>query len=370
MFKECIRCLMNNKADAAINFDDVNLCHHCRRYDSLKTSRLAQNSNEFEQLIAKIKSQGAGKKYDCIVGISGGVDSTYVIYLAKKSGLRPLAVHFDNGWNTDLAVKNIENTLKKLDVDLVTYVVDWREFRDIQHSFLKAAVPDGEIPTDHAISATLWQTARKYNIRTILSGLNFATEAVHVPNWSYGHSDWKYISAIHKRFGSKKISTFPHFSISKLLLYNLIFRIKTVSILNYVEYDKEAVKKLLISELDWQPYEGKHYESFYTRFYQGYILPTQFGIDKRYGHLSDLINAGQITKETARIQLTEPALKMEQIDFDKEYIAKKFDISVEDLEKLISLTPNHFSNFPNSFNTIAILKKIVNFLRSRDFYPK
>ena len=143
-----------------------------------------------------------------------------------------------------------------------------------------------------------------------------------------------------------------------------------MSILNYVEYDKEAVKKLLISELDWQPYEGKHYESFYTRFYQGYILPTQFGIDKRYGHLSDLINAGQITKETARIQLTEPALKMEQIDFDKEYIAKKFDISVEDLEKLISLTPNHFSNFPNSFNTIAILKKIVNFLRSRDFYPK
>ena len=211
MFKECIRCLMNNKADAAINFDDVNLCHHCRRYDSLKTSRLAQNSNEFEQLIAKIKSQGAGKKYDCIVGISGGVDSTYVIYLAKKSGLRPLAVHFDNGWNTDLAVKNIENTLKKLDVDLVTYVVDWREFRDIQHSFLKAAVPDGEIPTDHAISATLWQTARKYNIRTILSGLNFATEAVHVPNWSYGHSDWKYISAIHKRFGSKKNQYLPSF---------------------------------------------------------------------------------------------------------------------------------------------------------------
>ena len=367
---ECTRCLMNNQADKSIRFNMAGMCHHCERFDTLKSTRISHDKAEYQALINTIKKQGVGKKYDCIVGVSGGVDSTYVIYQAKKAGLRPLAVHFDNGWNTDLAVKNIENALKKLDVELYTYVVDWREFRDLQLSFLKAAVPDGEIPTDHAISATLWKTARKFGVRTILSGLNFATEAVHVPDWSYGHVDWKYIKSVHKKFGSKTLKTFPRFSLTQLLIYNAVYRIKTVSILNYLPYNKEQAKKTLEAELGWKPYQGKHYESFYTRFYQGYILPNQFGIDKRIGHLSDLINAGQIEKEAARIELKEEPLKLDTIEFDKEYVAKKFGVSLEELETLISAKPNHFSDFPNSFTQISMLKSFVNTLRGRGLYPK
>lgn len=209
---------MNDHVDPKIKFYKANICSHCLEYDEMISSRIS-TKNDLEDIIKKIKSSSKGKRYDCIIGVSGGVDSTYLAYIAKiKYKLRPLAIHFDNGWNSGLAVKNIEKALKILDIDLFTYVVNWSEFKDIQLSFLKASVPDGEIPTDHAINAVLWQQASKRGIKYILSGMNAKTESTKVDDWSYGHSDWRYIRSIHKLFGKKKNKI-----ISSLFFYKLIF---------------------------------------------------------------------------------------------------------------------------------------------------
>lgn len=368
---ECKRCIMNSSADKNLFLDDDSVCNHCQRYDSLVESRVfSDKGKSLNKLIEKIKKAGKNKDFDCIVGVSGGVDSTYVAYLSKHLGLRPLAVHFDNGWNSELAIKNIENVLKKLDIELYTYVVDWEEFRDLQLSFLKASVPDGEIPTDHAISALLWKTANKFKIKYILSGLNFATEAVSVPEWSYGHSDWKYIKNIHKKFGTIKLKTYPHFNFFDLFYINFIRSVRSVSILNYVDYNKNTAMELLTKELNWTKYEGKHYESFYTKFYQGYVLPSKFNIDKRYGHLSDLINSKQLSKNQANDEIKKVPYKNDSIDSDKEYVAKKFNITKEELEKMLSKKNCSFRDYPNSYNLVQFARKSVNLLRKYNLYPK
>ena len=204
----CTRCIMNNKVNKEIEFDSQGLCHHCKRYDELVEKRMVhinERTEALKNLVAKIKKAGVGQDYDCIVGVSGGVDSTYVAWLTKELGLRPLAIHLDNGWNSELAVSNIEKVLNGLNIDLFTRVLDWEEFKDLQIAFVKCSTPDGEIPTDHAIFATLWKEAAKKNIRYIISGMNFATESISVPNWSYGHSDWRYVKYIQSTFGSKKL---------------------------------------------------------------------------------------------------------------------------------------------------------------------
>ena len=368
---ECKRCIMNSNADKNLSLNDDSVCNHCQRYDSLVDSRIfSDQGKSLSKLIEKIKKAGKNKDFDCIVGVSGGVDSTYVAYLSNQLGLRPLAVHFDNGWNSELAIKNIEKVLKKLDIELYTYVVDWEEFRDLQLSFLKASVPDGEIPTDHAISALLWKTANKFKIKYILSGLNFATEAVSVPEWSYGHSDWKYIKNIHKKFGTIKLNTYPHFNFFDLFYINFIRSVRSVSILNYVDYNKNTAMDLLTKELDWTKYEGKHYESFYTKFYQGYVLPSKFNIDKRYGHLSDLINSKQLSKDQANDEMKKPSYKNDSIEADKEYVAKKFNITKEALEKILSKKTYSFRDYPNSYNLVQFARKSVNLLRKYNLYPK
>tara|TARA_B100002019_G_scaffold71132_1_gene61299 strand:- start:365 stop:1453 length:1089 start_codon:yes stop_codon:yes gene_type:complete len=362
---------MNSIADKNLFLNENSECNHCQRYDSLVESRIfSDQGKSLSKLVEKIKNAGKNKDFDCIVGVSGGVDSTYLAYIAKKLGLRPLAVHFDNGWNSELAIKNIEKVLKKLKIELYTYVVEWEEFRDLQLSFLEAAVPDGEIPTDHAISALLWKTASKFKIKYILSGLNFATEAVSVPDWSYGHSDWKYIKSVHKKFGIKKLKTFPHFNFFELFYINFIKDVRSVSILNYLDYNKKTAMDLLTNELDWTQYEGKHYESFYTKFYQGYVLPTQFNIDKRYGHLSDLINSKQISRDQAIDEIQKPSYDHNSIEADKEYVAKKFNISKEKLEKILSLKPSSFRDYPNSYDLVQFARNSVNFLRKYNLYPK
>ncbi len=209
--------------------------------------------------------------------------------------------------NPELAVRNIERVLRKLDIDLFTKVLDWEEFRDLQISFLKASTPDGEVPTDHASVATLWGEATRRGIGYVISGMNFSTESIGVPDWTYGHSDWRYIKDVHRQFGTVKLKTFPHFTLPYLALYvNGIRRVRTVSILNYIDYRKDQAMDLLQRELGWQYYGGKHHESTYTRFYQGYVLPRKFGVDKRYGHLSDLVKAGQLTRAEALEEIKHP----------------------------------------------------------------
>lgn len=359
--------------DPEISFDNEGVCNHCHRYDDELPKRVFKGTEAKEKLegiVNKIKSTGINKEYDCIIGVSGGVDSTYVAYLTKELGLRPLAIHFDNGWNSELAVSNIEKVLKKLDIDLLTYVIDWEEFKDLQLSFLKASTPDGEIPTDHAINALLFREAAKHNIRYIINGMNFATESMSVRMWAYGHSDWKYIRSVHKLFGTSSLKKYPHYTFFNLFYWTFIRKIKVVSILNYVKYDKDEVMKLIQEKLGWVYYGGKHYESVYTRFYQGYILPTKFNIDKRIGHLSDLIRSGQMTREKALEELKNNSYSAEMQQMDREYVIKKLELSELDFQGIMNLKPKTFLDYPNNSTNVGKLKKIVNYLRLKGIYSK
>jgi len=360
-------------ADPSISFDEAGLCHHCRRYDALVGARRLQGEQgreALQALVERIRAVGRGREYDCIIGVSGGVDSTYVAWLVKQHGLRPLAVHFDNGWNSELATRNIERVLREIGIDLHTAVADWEEFRDLQLAFLKASTPDGEIPTDHAIGALLWKEAAARGIRFIISGMNFATESISVPDWSYGHSDWRFIKDVHRRYGSVKLRTYPHFTLPYLFYANIVRGIRIVSILNYVDYDKEAAKAFLREQLGWKDYGGKHHESIYTRFYQGYVLPRKFGIDKRYGHLSDLINAGQISRAQALEEIRRPPYAKHLQREDLAYVSKKLRLSPTQFEDIMRAPVRSFRDYRNLYGPVQMLRNTVNALRRYRLYPR
>lgn len=348
-------------------------CNHCKRYDDLLASRVtagAEGLRALKQLAASMKKARSRDGYDCLIGVSGGVDSTYVAMQVVKLGLRPLAVHVDNGWNSETAVANIEKTLNVLGIELHTEVLDLREFYDLQRSFLLASTPDGDIPTDHAIQATLWKVARSNGIKYIVSGMNFRTESISVPAWSYGHSDWKYIRSVHAKHGTVKLAHYPHFGFGSLVYTTAVKRVRIVSILNYLDYDKSAALEELQRELGWQPYGGKHYESVYTRFYQGYVLPKKFGIDKRRGHLSDLINSGQITRNEALSELEVDDYDDRLRRRDQEFFLKKLNLSEEEFAAIMGASPRSFRDYPNSYETVQRLRGAVNTLRGRGWYPK
>jgi N-acetyl sugar amidotransferase len=372
-YRACSRCIMDTVADRSITFNAAGLCKHCERYDELVSARRLQGEEgreALEALVERIKAAGRGREYDCIIGVSGGVDSTYVAWLVKQHGLRPLAVHFDNGWNSELATKNIERVLRNIGIDLHTHVVDWEEFRDLQLAFLKASTPDGEIPTDHAIGALLWREAASRGIKYIISGMNFATESISVPDWSYGHSDWRYIKDVHRRFGSVKLKTYPRFSLFYLFYANVLRGVRIVSILNYVDYHKEEAMELLRSQLGWKEYGGKHHESIYTRFYQGYVLPRKFRVDKRYGHLSDLINAGQITRAQALAEMQRPPYAEELQQQDLVYVSKKLRLSPSQFEEIMHAPVKSFRDYRNLYRPVQFLRNTINELRKRHLYPR
>ncbi|MDD5593723.1 MAG: N-acetyl sugar amidotransferase, partial [Candidatus Margulisbacteria bacterium] len=281
-YQICSRCVMDT-SDKEIEFDSQGVCTYCRHYDKyfrgiyylddkLKEERL-------HQLVAKIKRDGRGKEYDCVIGLSGGVDSSYTAYVVKNLGLRPLAIHLDNGWNTELAVKNIENIVKKLGIDLFTYVIDWEEFKALQLAFLKASVVDLEMISDNAIFAAIYKIAKDKGTKYFLAGTNLATESVMPPSWFYSVKyDSLNIKAIYKRFGhGPKLRTYPILNFLEYLDFRYFNKFKFISMLNYVPYDKNKAKELLIDKLGWKDYGGKHGESRITRFYQEYILPVKFG---------------------------------------------------------------------------------------------
>jgi len=335
---ECSKLLFDTKDDSNLTFDKNGVCNLYFEYLQLERDYVKYGKDgeeEVEKIIHYIK-QNKTSQYDCLIGVSGGVDSTYLIYFAKEVlGLNPLAVHFDNGWNSELAVKNIEGITQKLGIDLETYVIDWEEFKDIQRSYFFAGVVDLEVPTDHAIYGALYKVAFKHNIKVIFSGVNIVTESIMPQHWSYQKLDHVNLLDIHKQFGTVKIKNYP-------LVNNDIRRkikkanIKVFRLLNSVPYNKEEVESLLINKLDWKPYGGKHYESVFTRFYQGYILPKKFGIDKRKAHLSNLICSEQLTKEEAKkiISVSDYPDRLQKLD--KEYVLKK-----------LSFTESFFDDYMN-----------------------
>ncbi len=366
-FRICTYCVMDT-TDPGITFDDRGVCHHCRNARRLLSSGIsgldaAAKQARLNQLVRRIQLDGRGREYDCIIGISGGVDSTYTAYLVKRLGLRPLAVHLDNGWDTRLAVANIERVLRALDIDLSTCVLDWDEFRDLQLSFLRASTPDAEIPTDHAIISLLFLTAAAHGVKYILSGSNTSTESIMPLAWSCGHQDWKYIRSIHGRFGSIPLRTFPHRPLRAMFADHFIHGIRWIPFLDFMDYRKQAAKDLLARELGWEDYAAKHYESFYTYFYQSYLLPVKFGFDKRRAHLSSLICSGQLDRQQALAELERPAYNPANLESDKTFLAGKLGINVDDFNAILAAPPLRFWDYPSyrrspGFRLMAALANI------------
>lgn len=363
-YQICNRCIMDS-SDPEITFSAAGNCNHCESYyENLSSQQLSGDTGKrkVSEIVQQIKESRKDNRYDCIIGVSGGVDSTYVAYyVTKVLGLRPLAVHMDNGWNSELAVKNIERTLKTLNIDLITKVLNWNEFRELQISFLDASTPDGEIPTDHAIWATLYETAIKHNIQYIITGMNFTTEWIHPRAWSQGHRDWRYIESVHKIFSGKKLGSYPHYNLFDRIRYSKWHQLKMVNILQYIDYSKKEAMDILERELGWKYYGGKHYESIYTRFYQGYVLPVKFGFDKRRAHLSTLICSGEITREKALEEMEKsPYPSDDLLKEDYEYIKKKLGLSEERLQGIMNRQAKTFWDYPNYYNVwyYKLLKSI------------
>jgi len=361
-YQQCSRCILDTNDDHEISFNSTGLCNHCLNYDKQEKELVFKGEAGVKKLAAtveEIKNAGKGKDYDCILGVSGGVDSTYLAYKAKELGLRTLCVHFDNGWNSELAIKNIENIINKLDFDLETYVVNWKEFKDIQLAYFKADVIDIEAITDHAITGTIYKLAAKYGIKYILTGNNIATELVLPSNWIFHKTDAVNIKGIHKKYGTIQLNNYPFFDAKAKHYYKMVKGIKTADLLNYMPYIKSEVKGIIIKELEWRDYGGKHYESVFTRFYQGYILPNKFGVDKRKAHLSNLICSGQISKEHALEEIKTPIYPQELFETDKEFVLKKLGFSNEEFEDYMKRPRREHTEFRTEqslYNNYPILK--------------
>lgn len=347
----CTRCIMDTSA-REINFDNQGHCNYCNEFLCAENSggiSKEKRALATEQLVDAVRADGRGKDYDCIVGLSGGADSAYALYQAKKLGLRPLAIHLDNGWNSELAVNNIENLVRKLNVDLYTHVIDWEEFRDLQLSFIKANVIDIELLTDNAMLALNYRMARRYGLKYILAGSNSATEGMRMPTqWNRFKYDAGNIRAIQKRFGTRRIRTFPLMGTLGFAANKLIRGTRWVSFLDYFDYRKVECMAVLQREVDFRPYPYKHYESVFTRFYQGYILPRKFKVDKRKLHLSNLIMSGQMSCEQALEIMREPPYQdAQQLAEDRTYFLKKLGLSEDEFERYLDAPEVPHDDYPN-----------------------
>jgi N-acetyl sugar amidotransferase len=337
----------------AITFDENGICNLCTAaLERLKQIKPADKAQKLEQILEWIRQKGRRRKYDCVIGISGGVDSSYVAWLVKAQfGLRPLAVHLDNGWNSELSVRNIEELVRRLDIELHTEVLDWPEFRSLQKAFLRSNTPDLEIPSDHAIFATIYKMCRREGIGFLISGQNAETESIMPPDWSWGHLDSKYIESVNKQFGERPLKTFPRLSLRDRILRSMNWPVGVVDILNYVDFNKKEAERLLIDQLGWRPYEQKHYESSYTKFYQGILLPKKFGIDKRKAHQSSLIVSGQTTRDAALAALQNPPVDEDQVDELVDYVAKKLGFASEEMRTVMTSPNRRFDEFPSQENS-------------------
>ena len=349
----CSRCVMD-ATDTEIVFDDQGVCNHCLAFDLYGRPILERAASEtgkqlLERLIDEIRLSGRGRDYDCVIGISGGVDSSFAAYQVKRLGLRPLAVHFDSGWNSELAVNNIENIIKRLDFDLFTFVADWEEMRDLQLAFFKASLANCDIPTDHGFLAVLYRVAAQHGIKHVISGGNAATEFILPKSWGYNAGDLRHLHSVHRRFGSVPLRNYPRLGFwSRYLYFPLLRGIKTVRLLDYMPYNKAEAKRLIAAELGWRDYGGKHYESIFTRFFQAYYLPTKFGYDKRRAHLSSLIVSGQMTREEALAELDEDPYPSDRLLEDKVFVAKKLGVSIDEFDRILALPKRTHKDFASN----------------------
>ena len=358
-----------------ITFDEQGVCNYVHEFRRNFSGRMAMPAEErdkrFLEKIAAIKKAGKGKPYDCILGLSGGVDSSYMAYIAWKYELRPLAIHFDNGWNSELAVKNIEGIVNTCGYDLHTYVIDWEEFRDLQIAYLKASVVDIEVPTDHFIFATLYEYAAKFKIPYILNGNNFQTEAIMPRGWNYKKTDLDNILDIHKKYGTIPLKKYPKLGRLQLYYYHNVRNITQIYLLEFLDYKKAEAKEIIKREFGWRDYGGKHYESIWTKFYQAYILPEKFNIDKRKAHLSNLILTDQITREEALAELEKPLYNELDLMDEKEYVLKKLGLSEADFFQIMQNPPvphTHYDTEANHKQRYERIEKNMLTIPKRAYY--
>jgi len=337
-YRRCSRCLMDTTATGIV-FDELGQCNFCTDFLArLDRTGLVATAEQREAFLAGVRRDGKGKDYDCIVGLSGGVDSSYALHLAVRNGLRPLAVHLDNGWNSELAVHNIANLVRSLNVDLFTHVIDWEENRDLQLSFFKANVIDIELLMDNAMMALNYRLARQYGVKWILAGTNRSTEGMHMPaNWNWLKFDARNIRDIQRRFGSVPIKSHPLISVAGVLWYRYVLGVRWTAFLDYFDYRKENALAVLQREVGYRPYPYKHYESVFTRYYQGCILPRKFGVDKRKLHLSTLVVTGQMSRQQAIDLLAQPPYPdpAQQRD-DHAFVLKKLGFTAAEFERYIA----------------------------------
>lgn len=372
-YQQCTHCIMDT-TDPEITFDENGVCNYCRYFDENAINNWfpdEKGRRKLDAIVEQIKLEGGGKEYDCAMGLSGGVDSSYMAYQAKKIGLRPLAIHVDAGWNSELAVKNIENLVKTLCIDLYTHVIEWEEMRDLQVAYLRSGLGNQDTPQDHAFIAALYSTANAHRIKYILSGGNSATESVLPASWDYNAIDLRQLKSVHKRFGQLKLRTFPMISFFKYYYYYpFVKRIKVVRILDYMPYNKENAIQTLEKEIGWKPYEGKHNESRFTKFFQSYFQPMKFGYDKRKPHLSSLILSGQITRDRALREMEKELYPPDQLREDRMFVIKKLRLTEKEFDDLLQMPNKSFRDYPSNYYLFVMknfLKKVINRLqKARD----
>jgi N-acetyl sugar amidotransferase len=356
-YRLCARCVMDT-SDLEIRFDERGNCNHCTDYLETRAAYVyhgEKSDRALERTLDEIKRSGAGKPFDCIVGVSGGIDSSYVAYLTKKNGLRALAVHMDNGWDSEEAVTNIKNVINNLGIEYESYVLNWEELKGLQLAFLKASVPEAETPTDMAIVGALHHLAAKYGVKYIISGGNQATEGILPKSWHYNARDLRYFNYITRTFGDTSVSTFPTFSYKTEIFYKFFKGIQTFYLLNYVPYEREVATTLLKDQFDFRFYGDKHYESRYTRFIQSYYLFKKFGIDYRRAHLSTDICNERCGRAEALAILTDKPYDPATLEQEKEYIAKKLGVCKNEFEHILNLPPKWYWDYPNDDRKLGIL---------------
>ncbi len=367
-YKICSRCIMDTTSDPNLVLDSQGVCNYCRRFEKVKKKYwITGNEGQklLEEAIHKMKKDGQGKEYDCILGLSGGVDSSYLAYLAKKYDLRVLAVHVDAGWNSEIAVKNIEKMCKKLNYDLHTVVIDWPTMKEVQRAFMFSGLANLDIPQDHAFIAAVYQMAKKYRIKYILNGGNVATEGILSNAYQYTALDYKHIKGVYQKLGSgKSLKKYPHVTYFDLhFILPRLYKVEMVRLLHYIDYSKKDAMKILEQEFDWQYYGGKHYESRFTKFFQEYYLPKKFGWDKRRDHISSLIAGGEMTREEGLKEMAVLPSAEQEIEEEKNYVIKKLDISSEEWDEIMKAPNKTEDDYPSSKKMRERYQKIKKIFR-------
>jgi len=371
-YQICTKTIMDT-TDPGIRFDDSGISDHYHDFQKFvkpnwKTNEVGEN--KLNSLIRKIKKDGIGKEFDSILGLSGGVDSSYLLHKAiTEWGLRPLVFHVDGGWNSELAVHNINVLVNKLGVDLYTEVINWEEMKDFQLAFFKSGTPHLDIPQDHAFIATLYHFANKHGIKYILNGGNISTECVQHPlEWIYYGTDMVFINDILRKYGSVRMRSYPFSSIFFHKIYLPYFKgIKVVKPLNFIPYFKNEAISILEKEYVWKPYTLKHGESIFTKFFESYWLPERFGFDTRKIYLSSLILTGQMTREEALDIVSKPAYDKHKIDEEFNYIATKLGITILELKKYFHMPKKNFKDYKNLYSIFKAGANLVNLFGIENF---